>query len=267
MRPQLMFAQRVCKWSSGCRACAQRCPHGGLVFTSNGPIVQWDICRKCTGFDCTRNCASRALKVCGRSYSVEEVMTILKRDYNNWGSEGGVTFSGGDPFLQPQFLKAVLQECRKWQIHTAVETSACIDEKVFMEIMPLVDFAFIDVKNMDDAQHIVGTSVSNKQILNNIAALKASNWSGRLVLRSPIVGGYNDSDENAHRVIDFMLEHQLFEINLLKFHRLGQTKWEQLGRTYAFEASGDVTDERLEHLQSIYLQNNILCYIGDKTPF
>lgn len=267
VRPHLMFAQRVCKWASGCRACTQRCPHGGLTFTENGPVVSWEICRKCTTFECTSACAANALRVCGKEYSVGDVMTVLKRDFNNWGSEGGVTFSGGDPLLQPHFLKAVLQECKKLQIHTAIETSACVPESTFLDVMPLVDFAFIDVKNMDDERHKDGTFVSNQQILRNIAALKANDWPGRLVLRYPVIHDYNDSEANARQLIAFMQENGLFEVNLLKFHRLGQTKWEQLGLEYAYATGGNVSDEHLQKLQSLYLDHDILCYIGDKTPF
>lgn len=267
VHPHLMFAQRVCKWTSGCRACTQRCPRNGLVFTEKGPEVQWEICRKCHTFECSSACASNALKVCGKYYSVDELMSVLKRDFNNWGSEGGVTFSGGDPLLHAEFLKAVLVECKKLQIHTAVETSVCVPESTLLDIMPLVDFAFVDVKNMDDEKHKAGTSVSNRLILSNISALKASDWQGRLVLRYPVISGYNDSEANAIRLIDFMKENGLFEVNILKFHRLGQTKWEQLGYTYDYAASGDVDDETLQRLQSVYLDHDILCYIGDKTPF
>lgn len=267
LRPHLMFAQRVCKWSSGCRACVNRCNKGGLDFQENGPVVNWEICRQCTTFECTTACASDSLRVCGKYYSVADLMAVLHRDFNNWGSEGGVTFSGGDPFLQPVFLKQVLQECKKLQIHTAVETSGCVPETTFLELMPLVDFAFVDVKHFDDTKHHDGTSASNQLILNNISALKKSNWTGRLVLRTPIIKDYNDDVDNALQVIDFMKQNDLFEINLLKFHRLGQTKWEQLGMTYDYADKGDVSNEQMEALQTLYLDHGILCYIGDKTPF
>ena len=267
VRPHLMFAQRVCKWTSGCRACVNRCSNGGLSFGENGPQVDWDICRRCKTFDCTRACASNALRICGKYYTVDDIMAVLHRDFNNWGSEGGVTFSGGDPFLQPEFLKKLLQECKKMQIHTAVETSACVPEDTFLDLMSLVDFAFVDIKNMDDEKHRWGTSISNKRILENIVALKKSRWGGRLVLRTPIIQGYNDSMENAQNVIDFMKSNHLFEINLLKFHRLGLTKWEQLGLLYEYADKGDVTDEQLQQLQALYLDHGILCYVGAKTPF
>lgn len=267
-RRHLMYAERVCKWNSGCRACVGLCNQGGMRFDNQkGPVVDWDICNKCTTFECTQYCASNALKICGKEYTVAELMKILHRDFNNWGSEGGVTFSGGEPLLQYEFLLEVLKKCRNLQIHTAIETTAYFDTEKFLNIMRYIDFAFIDLKNMDDAAHIRGTGVSNDKILRNIATLKESGWTGRLVLRTPIIGGFNDSAENAQKVIDFMKEHDLFEINLLKFHRLGQSKWEQMGLEYAYANCGDVTMEHLEMLQGMYLDNEIICYVGDRTPF
>ncbi len=133
--------------------------------------------------------------------------------------------------------------------------------------MRYVDFVFIDVKHMDDAKHMAGTGVSNTLTLQNIVALKNANWSGRLVLRQPTINGYNDDIENAKKVINFMKDNDLYEINLLKFHRLGQTKWEQLGMEYAYATGGEMSDEKMLRLQTVYLDNEIICYIGDKTPF
>ena len=136
-----------------------------------------------------------------------------------------------------------------------------------MKIFRRLDFAFVDVKNMDPEAHKWGTGVSNERILDNIRALKRSGWPGRLVLRQPTIHGFNDSDENAKRLIEFMNENGLYEINLLKFHRLGQTKWEQLGKKYEYSDHGDMTLERMSELQDLYLDNDIACYVGDDTPF
>lgn len=146
-------------------------------------------------------------------------------------------------------------------------TTCHVPTEKFLTLMSYIDFAFIDIKNMDDEKHREGTGVSNALILQNIAALKASGWPDRLVLRQPTIHGYNDSVENAQKVIAFMQVHDLYEINLLKFHRLGQTKWEQLGMEYAYVTGGDMAEDTMQELQALYLNNEILCYLGDKTPF
>lgn len=267
-KQHIMFADKVCKWSQGCKACRNICPRGGLSFTEVGePKINWGICSACTTFECTRICANGALKMCGKEYTVDELMRILVRDFNNWGIDGGVTFSGGEPLLHHEFLIEVLKRCKEAQIHTAIETSAYIANKHFLEVFKYIHFAFIDLKNMDRDRHKEGTGVYNDQILENIASLKPSGWEGRLVLRIPTIAGFNDSDENALKVIEFMQKNNLHEINLLKFHRLGQTKWEQLGMEYVYAQGGDMTQERMLELQRLYLDHNIVCYIGDNTPF
>ena len=86
-------------------------------------------------------------------------------------------------------------------------------------------------------------------------------------MRQPTIHGFNDSIENAKRLIDFMNENGLFEINLLRFHRMGGTKWEQLGKVYEYNDKGDMPEERMLELQELYLDNDIACYIGEDTPF
>lgn len=267
-KKHLMFAEKMCKYDHGCRACRDACPYGSIVITeSEKPRINWEICNNCRTFECTGACPNNVLKQCVKEYEPEELVSILRRDFNNWGAEGGVTFSGGDPILQHEFLIEVLKDCRKWNIHTAIETSGYFPEEIFLHVMEYIHFAFIDVKNMDSIAHEMGTGVGNERILSNISALKASNWKGRLVLRQPTISGYNDSDENARQLIAFMQKNDLFELNLLKFHRLGTTKWEQLGKSYEYSDHGDMSDERMKELQNIYLKANIACYIGDDTLF
>ncbi|ADK68139.1 glycyl-radical enzyme activating protein family [Olsenella uli DSM 7084] len=267
-RKQLMFAERTCKWDQGCRACRDACPHGSLAVSDEaGPSFNWKACLECETIECVNSCAAGALKQPVREMTVDGLLGVLDRDRSNWGSDGGVTFTGGEPLMQSDFLVEVLKGCRKTWIHTAIETSGFTSTERFLEVFKRIDFAFVDMKNMDDEAHVWGTGVSNKQILRNISALAQTNWPGRLVLRVPTIAGYNDSDENARQVIDFMNENDLYEINLLKFHRMGQTKWEQLGLEYEYANKGDMDDERMSELQDMYLDAGIACYVGDDTPF
>ena len=264
----LMFAQASCQWEKGCDVCAAVCPSGAISMApGRAPQVNWEKCRACRDFACTAICPNKALKQCVKEYTSEQLLSILRRDFSSWGSGGGVTFSGGDPMMQHDFLIEVLRGCRALGIHTAIETSACFAEERFLDVMQYIDFAFIDVKNMDSQAHKAGTGVGNERILANIRALKPSGWKGRLVLRQPTIHGYNDSEENARALIAFMQENGLFEINLLKFHRLGQTKWEQLGKIYDYATGGEMRDEDMSALQALYLDAGIACYVGHHTAF
>lgn len=107
----------------------------------------------------------------------------------------------------------------------------------------------------------------NDLILENISNLANSDWNGRLVLRVPVISGFNDSDENISDIISFMHKNNLVEINLLPFHRLGESKWIQLGKEYEYSDKGDVDEGHLGELQDIFLDNGIACYVGHETAF
>ncbi|HWQ10145.1 MAG TPA: 4-hydroxyphenylacetate decarboxylase activase [Holophaga sp.] len=264
----LMYAGNLCKSEKGCRACRDACPGGSIRFDEDGRHrLDRDICDACTTFDCIGSCPNGVLKQCVKDYSVDDLVKILRRDFNNWGPEGGVTFTGGDPLVQHRFLLEVLKRCRDLQIHTAIETTAHAGHDIFLEVMEYINFAFIDIKHMDTAKHREETGAGNELILANIVALAASGWPGRLVLRQPSIGGYNDSEEDALRVIDFMEAHGLYEINLLNFHPLGETKWNQLGKAYPHAGRKSVDKEHMHRIQQLYLQHNIACYLGEETPF
>jgi len=267
-RKHLMFAEGVCKYEDGCNVCKGICPYDSISYDEKGkPSVDWGKCITCTTFECSTICPNNVFKVCGKEYTVAELYKILLRDAQSWGAEGGVTFTGGECTMHYDFLLAILKKCKAGLVHTAIETCAYTPTEHFLEIFKYINFAFIDIKNMDDEMHKEGTGVSNKLILRNIEEVVKSDWHGRLVLRQPTIHDYNDSDENAKKTIAFMKKNGLFEINLLKFHRYGQTKWEQLGKTYEYADKGGMTQERMIELQNMYLDEGIAAYIGDDTPF
>lgn len=263
-RQNLLYAEGKCKAvADHCRRCVQSCPRGAISMdgATGLPRIDRTLCEGCTTFECAGACNYEALRRSGRYYTVPELMAVLQRDRNFWGTEGGVTFSGGEPLMQSDFLQAVLAECREQLMHTAIESSAYADRGRFLTTLRNIDFAFIDVKHMDPEQHRLKTGVSNERILDNLRALARSGWPGRLILRTPVIPGFNDSEENARAVIAFMDENRFFEINLLPFHRLGTSKWQQLGKAYAYAQMEGLTKEDLRGLQQIYLQAGIACYV------
>jgi len=265
---QLLFSEKMCIYEKGCDNCRNVCKKSAISFDEKGkPFVDHALCKDCSSFACTEACTHNAFRKCGSIYSVDKIMKIIIRDLDSWGRDGGVTFSGGEPLLQHEFLCDVLDECKKNSIHTAIETSAYADEKTFFKVMEKIDFGFIDIKNMDNEAHISGTGVSNEIILSNIKSLKLSGWQGRLIIRQPVINGYNDSIQNAEKMVGFMNETGWYEVNLLKFHRLGKSKWEQLGKNYLYENTGDISDNQMKKLQNFYLDNNIACYLDNEIMY
>lgn len=267
----LMFRAAKCKRKDyDCTRCIRECPYEAITINPEPGAyldIDRDKCRTCTTHECVKACAHEALALAGRDMTVSEVMRVLNRDRQYWGGVGGVTFTGGEPMLQRDFIIPLVKQCKESYIHVAVETSSSVDTEHYLNVMRYVDFAFTDVKHMDPVAHKSKTGVSNELILKNIRALIHSGWKGRLVLRIPVIRGFNDSPENMIATAEFMQELGLFEINLLPFHRMGDSKYTQLGKVYAYSDVEAMPLEHLTPLQQIFLDRDIACYVGSHTPF
>jgi len=272
-RERVMFRTSKCvAREQSCARCITACPHQSIITGAKGqkqwPIqLDWSVCVNCSELTCAEACLKEALVKCGKRVSVPGLMRTLNRDRKFWGAGGGVTFSGGEPLLQGEFLLEALQACQEAYIHTAIETTAFADPELFLTVMKHVDFAFLDNKHMDSEQHKAKTGVGNELIHCNIRALAASNWSGRAVLRVPVIPGFNDTAENVMAVIGFMKEIGLAEINLLPFHPLGESKWKQCGMVYPYEQQKACGDEVLTRMANLFRKCGINCYLGSETPF
>ena len=173
---QMMFYKDKC---TGCGKCREVCPNH---------LKKCDFCGKCELY-----CPADARKVCGREYTPAEVFAEVIKDkafYDNSG--GGVTFSGGECMLQLDFLCEILEKCKSAGIHTAVDTAGNVPWKSFEKILPFTDLFLYDIKAFGAELHRKGTGVSNELILENL-----KNLSGRadIIVRIPVIGGYNDNDE------------------------------------------------------------------------
>jgi pyruvate formate lyase activating enzyme len=270
----VMFRNTKCvNRKNGCTRCIDTCQQHAI---SENPAEGEDVqqlfidrqkCNRCETHECLSVCYFEGLRYCGEWRTVDDIMHVFERNRHYWGARGGASFSGGEPLLQFEFMKLLLEACHREKIHVAVETTAHIQPDKFLSLMQMVNFTFIDVKHMDPVRHREKTGVHNDLILSNIKALVASKWPGRLVLRFPVIEGFNDTDENIKAVAKFMLELGLFEINILPFHRLGDSKWTQLGKQYLFRESTSTPEEKLFHIQDMFLSQHIACYVGSDTPF
>lgn len=267
LKQQIMYSRQKCRADQDhCRRCIEACARKAVSKAGEGISIDRELCSECQDYACTRSCFKEALRLSGQWYEPEDLMKVLERDRNYW-IDGGVTFSGGEPLMQKAFILEMLQQCREAHIHTAVETTAFVEPAFFLEAMSRVDFAFIDLKHMDDAMHRAQTGVSNELILSNIKALARSEWPGRLILRIPVIMGYNDSKYNIQKAIDFMKATGLSEINILPFHRMGDSKWNQLGQTYDYRDAAIPADEELEAIQTLFSQKGLSCYIAENVNY
>jgi len=175
-------------------------------------------------------------------------------------SNGGVTLSGGDPLVQIDFASEILRLCKEKEIHTAIETSGFADWDDFKTLLEYTDFVFFDIKHMDSKKHKYGTGVGNEKILENLR--KISNLNKNIVIRIPIIPGFNDSVENIEKTAKFVKNlKNIRKIELLPYHRLGVIKYERIGRTYLLKEINPPGNRGLIKLKNIIEANNMKCEI------
>ncbi|MCR4404997.1 MAG: glycyl-radical enzyme activating protein [Candidatus Acetothermia bacterium] len=226
-RPEIMFQKNRC---DNCGECLRACPEDALAFGDEGLLVNHERCTLCGA--CAEACPREALVLCGREMTVAEVLAEIEKDslfYDE--SRGGVTFSGGEPLAQPEFLESLLRACRKEEIHTSLDTTGFGPWEVLERVAPLVDLFLYDLKLMDDRQHQRFTGVSNGPILENLRAL--SSRGSRIVIRLPLIPGINDDPENIRRTGEFLASlARHHPVDILPYHRAGIGKYAKLSRAY-----------------------------------
>lgn len=228
--PELIYRPNLCR---GCLDCVAACPQGA-ISPWEGKVAT-DPARCQVSGDCVPVCPSDARQIAGREMGVAQVMAELLKDRDFYEqSGGGVTFSGGEPLQQPEFLAALLQACRQEGLHTAVDTSGWAPWSVLEGLHGLVDLYLYDLKLLDDARHLQYTGVSNQRILENLRRLAALGEGIRL--RLPLIPGVNDRPEDLQAVREFLASlPALLEVEVLPYHTSGVEKYHRMGRPYPLE--------------------------------
>ncbi len=209
----------------GCGACVSTCPAGAHGWRETHTVDR-DVCRSCGV--CAANCPSGALELCGREMTVEEILSIVEKDRAFYGENGGVTLSGGEPFLQGEGALALLQACKERGFSTAVETCGYADADVLIRAVPLVDLFLWDIKDTDGERHRRYTGVTNERILANLSLINEREAAIRL--RCILVNGVNTSDEYYRRVAELARGiRRLDVVEWIAYHAYAGTKTIFLG--------------------------------------
>ncbi len=241
----------------GCSTCIAHCP--GKAITLCGKKIKIDQSRCNNSFSCVAACPEEAYKVYGRFMTVDQVVAEIGKDeIFFFHSGGGVTISGGECLLQPEFTAGILRGSRQRGIDTAVETSLYSPWRHVEKILPFVNTLYVDIKHPDRKEHKRLVGVENDIILDNLKKLDASGLSFGLHLRIPLVPGVNDADHTliASIAIASRLK-KLREIEILPYHRLGVATYAHLGWGYQLShvatPSQEYIIERTEFLRSLDL--------------
>jgi pyruvate formate lyase activating enzyme len=264
-RPVVMYRESKCKC---CGDCIAACPSGSVRVIDGKLRFDRKNCDACIEHECVKACLNESVVESGKYYSQAEVLRILRRDRQFWGSNGGVSFSGGEPLLQKKFISGLLRECKKQEMHTCVETTSFLPTEYYLDTLAYVDWVFTDIKHMDPVEHKKLTGQDNALILHNIAALAGkAGWDGVIMPRIPVIPNSNDSEENLLATVAFIKRIGLDAVNILPFHRLGESKYRQLGRLYDLADQPSPADETMQQLKAMVESQGVYCLVGWETPF
>jgi len=233
-----------------CFKCVESCPVGAITRVGDTREINRQTCSLCG--ECVKACPSGALALVGKYMNVAEVMDAIEKDrlfYLNSG--GGVTFSGGEPLIQAEFVGEVFRLCKQRGIHTTLDTTGYSPWPVLKNVLGYTDLVLYDIKHLDPAEHEKGTGCGNELILDNLSKTieMVATW-----LRIPVIPNFNDSVlymENVAKFIAKLPRGQIEKISILPYHNWGEQKYESLGLKYAFRETLVPSEEHIHRLMEI----------------
>lgn len=219
---ELLFYPNKC---IGCRLC-EACPAGAHSF-GEGHLIDREACVVCGA--CADACPTRALEICGSECSVDKIISVVEKDLAFYGDSGGITISGGEPFMQGEAVFELLKACKTRGLSTAVETCGYADFEDIARAIPYTDLFLWDLKDTDEERHRQYTGVSNKLVFENLA--KADGRGARIRLRCILVNGVNTCEEHYRKVAKVAMGLSNCEgVELIPYHAYAGTKATFLGR-------------------------------------
>lgn len=202
-------------------------------------------------------------KTVGRDVTVGEVMEEIERDrvYYRRSGYGGVTLSGGECLWQPEFSEALLRTCRERGISTAIETTGYADMDIIRRLLPHIDTVLMDIKHVNSEKHKEFTTKDNSLILENAQCIARE--AKRLIIRTPVIPTFNDTEEEIGAIASFASSlERVEEMHLLPYHRIGSDKYAGLGRNYGMADISPPSKEKMAALYEVVTKYGLKCQIG-----
>lgn len=223
-RIQLQYSEKEC---IQCGACVAACPQAVHEIKAAEHQVFFDRCKLCQ--NCIKVCPTEALQLSGKAYTVEELVSLGIRDVPFYKNQGGITFSGGEPLLQPRFVAEIAKQSKAHGVPTvAIDTAGDVEWGAFEKVLPYVDYFLFDLKAASEEVHIFGTGCSNKRILENLFRLDKTGK--KLFIRIPLIPTVNATMEEMKKLAKMVKELQnVVEVRVLPYHTFGQEKYTTLG--------------------------------------
>ena len=246
-----------------CGKCIEICPAGAIYAADDGRIItDRSLCDNCG--KCADICPNGARTIAGMEMTVEQVLEEVEKDsmfYANSG--GGITLSGGEPTMQPEFALEILKGCKRMGFHTAIETCGYIKWDILDEMLRYLDLVYLDIKHMSPEEHEKLTSRKNNLIQANARKLAEKYPDKPFIIRIPVIPECNDSDENIAATAQFVSRLKgTHRIELLPYHRLGIHKYEALSKEYTLSDLQTLSDDRMNALAALVESYGIEASVG-----
>jgi pyruvate formate lyase activating enzyme len=229
--------------------CVRACKEGALNLTSDGMIIDREKCRRCN--ECAEACPSGALELIGKTYTKDELLDEILRDSAFYDkSDGGVTFGGGEPMMQIDFIEKILPKLKDRGIHVAIDTCGAVPWKYFERIIKYVDLFLYDLKLLDKGEFKeIGGNLG--LVLDN--AKRISRHKTPMWVRTPIIPGFTDSEENIKDISEFILKNlaTVERYDLLAFNNMCRSKYERLDMDWKLKDSPLIEKEKMEKLKMV----------------
>lgn len=229
--PELRVIYEDC---NGCGRCLEKCEKKALSLKDGLLAVDRNICDGC-GI-CISNCSRGALEIFGKSHTVDDIFEYVVKDKNFYDiSGGGLTIGGGEASCFPEFCMELIDKCHAAGIKVAVDTCGYTISEDSLEVLKVADLLLYDLKGFDRELHKENTGVSNEKILENLKVL--GNLNKSIIIRIPVITGYNDSDEEINAVIEFLKGCERIErVDIIPVHEYGKSKYRQIGKPYTLNS-------------------------------
>ena len=197
-------------------------------------------------------CPAKALKICGEDILDDQLIEQILKDKSYFKENGGITFSGGEPLLQSEFIASVSKKIKeKNNFSIAIDTAGNVPWKNFEDVLKTTDLFLYDIKAKNETLHIKGTGFSNKTILENL--LKLDKKGKKIWIRIPVIGGFNDSIEEMEEIANFVSNLKNVErVTLIPFHKLGNEKYVSLNYEETMLEWNEVEEDKLKQIESLF---------------
>jgi pyruvate formate lyase activating enzyme len=252
MEIEVAFEGRGC---IGCGKCFSNCPVMAIYLGEHISIDR-KKCVRC--FKCAENCPTGAMVCYGKEYTIDELIEIARKDvsfYRNSG--GGVTLSGGEPLLNPEFAELLLAACKEEGFNTAIETCGAVSWSAIESVSYLIDTFYFDLKHVDREKLEENTGADTVTILTNLKQLVRIR---EVIIRYPFIPYFNSSHKDVTSIAEWISENATqSRVELLPYHRFGEKKYESLGRVYKMSGAAVPDDRLIESAIDIFKTFGISC--------